>query len=121
ASTFTVVGILKPSGTPNDRAVFINMEGFYLMEGHSAPVEEEAFGKGGGLSKTDDEEMKAIDKLPKEEQHKAWLEHVARLRARETGPNQEPLAMEQRKITALLLKTPLNAAMDMDKAVNRGK
>lgn len=120
ASTFTVVGILKPSGTPNDRAVFINMEGFYLMEGHSAPVEEAAPGKE-GLSKADDEEMKAIDKLPEAEQHKAWLEHIARLRARETGPNQEPLAVEQRKITALLLKTPLNAAMDMDKAVNRGK
>jgi putative ABC transport system permease protein len=27
---FTVVGILNTSGTPNDRAVFVNMEGFYL-------------------------------------------------------------------------------------------
>ncbi|MBI1246975.1 FtsX-like permease family protein [bacterium] len=38
-SPFIVVGILAPSGTPNDRAVFINMEGFYLMSGH-AKVEE---------------------------------------------------------------------------------
>jgi putative ABC transport system permease protein len=121
ASKFTVVGILKPSGTPNDRAVFINMEGFYLMEGHSAPVEEEAPGKGGGLSKADDEEVKAIGKLPEAAQHKAWLEYLARRIARETGPNQQPLAVEQRKITSLLLKTPLDAAMDMDKAVNRGK
>lgn len=35
---FTVVGILEPSGTPNDRAVFVNMEGFYLMENHAKPV-----------------------------------------------------------------------------------
>ncbi|MEX1042673.1 MAG: FtsX-like permease family protein [Pirellulaceae bacterium] len=34
-SPFTVVGILEHSGTPNDRAVFINMEGFYLMDGHA--------------------------------------------------------------------------------------
>ena len=27
-SAFTVVGLLAPSGTPNDRAVFVNMEGF---------------------------------------------------------------------------------------------
>ena len=39
---FTVVGILAPSGTPNDRAVFINMEGFYLMEDHAKPLEDEA-------------------------------------------------------------------------------
>ena len=39
---FYVVGILAPSGTPNDRAVFVNMEGFYLLEGHAKPVEGEA-------------------------------------------------------------------------------
>ncbi|PQO44511.1 ABC transporter permease [Blastopirellula marina] len=43
-SPFTVVGILEPSGTPNDRAVFINMEGFYLMAGHAKVEEDEAVG-----------------------------------------------------------------------------
>ncbi len=32
---FTVVGILEPTGTPNDRALFVNMEGFYLLDGHA--------------------------------------------------------------------------------------
>jgi putative ABC transport system permease protein len=32
---FTIVGILAPTGTANDRALFINVEGFYLLEGHS--------------------------------------------------------------------------------------
>ncbi|QDS97540.1 ABC transporter permease [Adhaeretor mobilis] len=32
---FTVVGVLAPTGTANDRAMFINMEGFYLQEGHA--------------------------------------------------------------------------------------
>lgn len=32
---FTVVGILAPTGTPNDRALFVNMEGFFLLEGHA--------------------------------------------------------------------------------------
>ena len=35
---FEVVGILKRTGTPADRAVFVNMEGFYLMGGHSRKV-----------------------------------------------------------------------------------
>ena len=38
---FTVVGILAPSGTPVDRAVFVNMEGFLLMDGHAKPIETE--------------------------------------------------------------------------------
>ncbi|HWB12399.1 MAG TPA: FtsX-like permease family protein [Pirellulales bacterium] len=42
---FKVVGILKPTGTPNDRALFINMEGFYLLRGHA---KEEEQGEGHG-------------------------------------------------------------------------
>ncbi|MBX3413521.1 MAG: ABC transporter permease [Pirellulales bacterium] len=38
---FKVVGILAPTGTPNDRAVFVNLEGFLLLEGHAKPVEGE--------------------------------------------------------------------------------
>ena len=38
---FEVVGILRPTGTANDRAVFINIEGFYLLEGHALLSEEE--------------------------------------------------------------------------------
>jgi putative ABC transport system permease protein len=38
---FKVVGILKPTGTANDRAVFINIEGFYLLEGHASHDEAE--------------------------------------------------------------------------------
>jgi putative ABC transport system permease protein len=36
---FQVVGILAPTGTPNDRAIFINLEGFFLIEDHAKPLE----------------------------------------------------------------------------------
>ena len=39
---FTVLGILEPTGTPNDRAVFINIEGFFLISGHAKEKPEEA-------------------------------------------------------------------------------
>jgi len=32
---FTVVGILSPTGTPNDRAIFINLEGFFRCPAHA--------------------------------------------------------------------------------------
>ncbi|MGH7138078.1 MAG: ABC transporter permease, partial [Pirellulales bacterium] len=43
---FTVVGILEPTGTPNDRALFINMEGFYLLSGHAKDEEAGEEGRG---------------------------------------------------------------------------
>ena len=36
---FTVVGVLAPTGTPNDRRGFINIEGFYLLDNHAKPLE----------------------------------------------------------------------------------
>ena len=43
---FEVVGILKPTGTANDRAVFINIEGFYRLEGHALAEDEEHVAEG---------------------------------------------------------------------------
>jgi putative ABC transport system permease protein len=36
---FTVTGVLTRTDTPVDRGVYVNMEGFYLQEGHAKPVE----------------------------------------------------------------------------------
>ncbi|NDC54930.1 MAG: ABC transporter permease [Planctomycetia bacterium] len=37
---FKVVGILARTDTPLDRGVFVNMEGFYLQDGHAKPLPE---------------------------------------------------------------------------------
>jgi len=37
---FKVVGILARTDTPIDRGVFVNMEGFYLQDGHAKPLAE---------------------------------------------------------------------------------
>jgi putative ABC transport system permease protein len=36
---FTVTGVLARTDTPVDRGVYVNMEGFYLQEGHAKPIE----------------------------------------------------------------------------------
>ena len=38
---FTVAGILAPTGTPNDRALFINIEGFFLIHDHDEAEHED--------------------------------------------------------------------------------
>ena len=52
---FTIVGIVDATGTPNDRVVFLNIEGFYLMAGHTKPIDEER------VLKTADEEVTVGD------------------------------------------------------------
>jgi len=46
---YTVVGIIEGTGTPNDRVVFLNMEGFFLMEDHAKTIEKD------GVLKTEDD------------------------------------------------------------------
>lgn len=40
AEDFTVVAVLKQTGTPNDRSVFLNLEAVYTLDGHQKPIEE---------------------------------------------------------------------------------
>jgi putative ABC transport system permease protein len=37
---FTVVGLLAPTGTPNDKSVFVHLDGFYQVSGHDKPFAE---------------------------------------------------------------------------------
>ncbi|GEM_PF-232357 len=37
---FEVVSVLRQTGTPNDRSVFLNLEAVYTLEGHQKPVDE---------------------------------------------------------------------------------
>jgi putative ABC transport system permease protein len=39
---FTVAGVLARTDTPVDRGVFVNMEGFYLQDGHAKPLADGA-------------------------------------------------------------------------------
>lgn len=74
---YKIVGILEPTGTPNDRAAFINIEGFYLMENH-ARVAEDLFHP--------DEKKVTVE--------------------RTIGVDQPPrLPLEKRDISAILVKT----------------
>ncbi len=75
---FTVVGVLEPTGTPNDRALLINMEGFYLIPEHIKPPEEGA----------------APPPAAKAE-HKEHGKHE----------EHEPLPIAQREVTAILILT----------------
>ena len=92
---FTVVGILNPSGTPNDRAVFVNLEGFYQMENHAKPLKQTPRREG----QAKETEGEAEQRMLAQRQAASAVKHE-----REHG-HFEPLPLEQREVTALLVLT----------------
>lgn len=122
-SLFTVVGILKPTGTPNDRAAFINIEGFYLMESHAKPIEK---AKPAAGDEPDGEDLANADP----ERQRAWAEaQRASTGQVERAEDQEhpehlrvPLALEHREVSALLVQTasPI-VAPALENVVNEGQ
>lgn len=95
AQGFRVVGILDPTGSPNDRGAFVNIEGFYLLEGHIAPEREEE----SGLEKA----------------------NTAQAPERESRLSRVRLPIEKREVTAVLLKPSSFVAIGLEKQVNKTK
>ena len=103
---FHIVGILERTGTANDRALFLNMEGFFLMEGHAKTLEDDSvLGKAAAArekkareefeGKTDDDtssETAGDDTQMTEHggSDSKWL---------------EPLQMEKREVTSILVRS----------------
>jgi putative ABC transport system permease protein len=101
---FTVVGVLAPSGTPQDRAVFVSMEGFFLMEGHAKPLPDGAPAPGEmeePQQRADEpgDPGEAVNVQPKESKLSAPINSAASQLAL------PPLPLEQREVTSILVRT----------------
>jgi len=141
AQGFTVVGILKRSGTPNDRAVFVNMEGFYLMADHAKPVDEHAdhdhaedaahdahdaadqdHGDAGHAHA--DEQQASTDAVGKEhadEEHAHEDPEHDHVHDHDHAAAQ-PIPMNQREVTAVLIRTvDVAVTPGMQNTINEGR
>ncbi|MCA9196427.1 MAG: ABC transporter permease [Planctomycetales bacterium] len=96
---FFVVGILEPTGAPNDRAVFVNMEGFYLLDGHAKPVK----------SANEDTDGNLADVSDNDDSNEPIAATAASPETTHDGPShltkRTPLPVEQRELTAILVRT----------------
>lgn len=109
AESFTVVGVLDPTGTPNDRAAFVNLEGFYLMEGHAKPLDAEQ-------RERLDEAMAA--RGPTDDPgHEPGHDHPEG----HDHAHPRPLTIPEREVTSILVRNgTLMFAPMMQKAINEG-
>lgn len=82
---FKVVGVLAPTGTPNDRALFVNIEGFFLLEGHAAEK------KPGSSDRDNNHEAKSGP-----EPREAHVDHG--------DDRHEPLPKDLRALSAILVR-----------------
>jgi putative ABC transport system permease protein len=64
---FTVRGVLGPTGTPNDRSVFVHLDGFFLLDGHDKPIDE-------AIARLAD--FRRVDKSVIEEKYRSDLERL---------------------------------------------
>ncbi len=138
---FIVRGVLAPTGTPNDRAVFVNMEGFYLLEGHAkdppatesaaADAHDHADGEAHEEATSLSEAGHAHDAVadghtaePSAEAAHDDHDHEAHDHAAHDHGHAHahtPLPKSQREVTAVLIRTSnLMAGMTLPRLINEG-
>lgn len=105
---FHIVGILERTGTANDRALFLNMEGFFLMEGHAKTLEDDSvLGKAAAAR-----EKKAREQFEGVAENNTATESanadVGDQHDENGGSGSkwlEPLQMEKREVTSILVRS----------------
>ncbi len=98
---FTVVGILAPTGTPTDRALFINIEGFYLLDDHAKPETPKLPVPGETPATTE-----PAAPAPKAEAHDHAHDHDHdHDHDHAHAHHHDPLPESQREVTAILVRT----------------
>ena len=58
---FTVSGILAATGTPNDRTVFVHLDGFYMISGHEKPLSEAVAREREFFGNVSEESLRALE------------------------------------------------------------
>ena len=121
AEGFKVVGILEGTRTPHDRAVFLNMEGFFLMEDHAKPVEDERVTEEATdpadvdpfADEEDDEDSESdadegANREPTQDtvtKSNSTAEVTPLMDVSDPEYRKSPLPMEQREVTSILIRT----------------
>ena len=105
---FTVLGILAPTGTPHDRVVFVNMEGFYLINDHIKPVADDSVlsQKPMEVDPFAEEEAEAHSDPSPESKPAEIIGDPSML-------NRTPLPIEHREITSVLVRTSKEDPYDL--------
>lgn len=147
---FVVVGVLEPTGTAHDRIVFINMEGFFLMEDHAKEIvaeekddedDEESEGSADPTNQMFDDPNEEIEDFVRDNEDSGADDKEAGSQSGSAGDDENPeggtivrgvdvsapavidlkkipLPIEQRELTAILIRTASSADDDFAQMTN---
>jgi len=142
---FKVVGILKPSGTPNDRVLFINIEGFYLLENHAKSEEPTTEGESTEHSASGDSHFRTVsyfqtdshddadhqhdpdhahdetEAAAHDEHDHAEHDHSSHAQHDHSAHAHTPLPESQREVSAILVLCPFGYSGDLNQKINEGQ
>ena len=111
---FTVVGILKPTGTPNDNALFVNIEGFYRVGGHA--------GKAGGALADNQPEEKPNGKTEKKREAETEAKSEEHHDEEEHHHEHEVIPESRKRVSAVLVCTYQESqTLPLAAEINKGK
>jgi putative ABC transport system permease protein len=132
---FTITGILARTGTPIDRAMYVNIEGFFLLEGHALtddPTQPGLGGKAKAHEHKHDKDGKHVDasaSKASEHKHESGEPHNhEHPHPHGHAHSHEPLPEAQREVTAILVLTksiaglpPEATAQSIVRPINKGE
>lgn len=110
---FTVVGVLASTGTANDRAIFANMEGFYLLDGHALSPQSIAY-----CPECDQPLPPRHPLAPSPATGAAAVVHANEY---DSDGNPQPLPEAQREVTSILIRCKdVLYPSQIERGVNKG-
>ncbi len=102
---FTIVGVMRPTGTPNDRAAFVNLEGFYLMDGHAKPIEEDEESEDGGSGSGAESSQTETDTAAADSESADSSSEAPQSQPEAAGPGKfRLLSIPEREVTSILVR-----------------
>ena len=123
---FTVVGVLAPTGTPNDNGIYIHMDGFYQIAGHEKPADEAA-AKAKAFIEFEKKEGRGAEKpaaaTPAAPPKPAAPKHADHAGHDHAGHHHHALPDEQKEVTAILINFPPEreiAGIQLIASINEG-
>jgi putative ABC transport system permease protein len=113
---FTVRGVLQKTGTPNDRSVFVHLDGFFLLDEHEKPIGE-AIQREARFWRVSEEEIRT--------RYRSDLDRLAREAAHEEHGAEEPgheghhhhahfISNLQKEVTSILVVTACDPSRKLD-------
>lgn len=102
---FKVVGVLQPTGTANDKTVFIPLNAFYNIAGHGKPQAEAEKREREFFS---DQYDQVISKYTDEKYNPGFDDHSDHDHGHDDGHHHEPMTLTKKEVTSILVRTKNN-------------